>query len=85
MLEPGQAYYCKTERDVDLIMSLLEKESYRWCSGASPRSCYQKSPIVYYMENGKSFHCSYPPHKMDINTSIHVNNICNKIISELRR
>lgn len=33
MLKKGQRYYCETARDVDLLMSLLEKEGYKWVTG----------------------------------------------------
>lgn len=85
MLESGQQYYCSTERDVDLLMTLFEKNQYKWCSGKNPRAIYQDSPIIYYIENERAFHCSYPPFKKDIEESIHVDKIRNKIISELRR
>lgn len=85
MFEAGQKYYCKTDKEVDLLMSLLEKENYKWVSGANLRSLYQKSPIVYGISSGQAIHCYYPPNKSDINKSVHVQNVQNKIIAELRR
>lgn len=85
MLEQGQAYYCATKREVDLVMSLLEKENYKWPGGDNPRLKWQNAPNVYFVDTNSKFHCAYPPRQCHIERSIDVRQICNKIISELRR
>lgn len=85
MLRARQRYYCKTERDVDLIMQLLEKDDYRWRSGNLPRFNYQTPPIIYIIDNDAEFGCIPVPDSDEIADSIHISQIQNKIISELRR
>lgn len=85
MLKAEQGYYCKTNRDVDLIMSLFEKEGYCWASGTPLRKQYQQPPIIYNVHLGHQITCEQSPGRSSINDSIHVSNIQNRIISELRR
>ena len=85
MLQANTGYYCETMRDVDLIMSLLEKEGYRWRSGHRPRELYQQAPIIYDIDGMGNFGCKLVIREQHIKRAIAVKNIKNKIIAELRR
>lgn len=80
-------YYCKNDQEVDLIMRFFEKEGYIWESGTALRSQYQNAPIIYCARqfNRKTLACCQRPDARDINNSLHVGAIRNKIIAELRR
>ena len=85
MLAVGQRYYCATDREVDLMMRLFEKNGCYWRSRKPLRSQYQSAPIIYEMDTRKEFGCLTEPDSSYIRSAIHVSKIQNKIISELRR